>query len=418
MDIANYHPQFIDLVKTWLEFPGFPDSLKPITIAQWIEESGRGNSSAARECLNFAGLFWREALRYVDGAKKIRRQLPSETTVKWFTQFDSLSSFCQGYITFINRSHYKGWQKYTNNPRGYLDHLQGHRGRNKRVAPYCAKPGYQNRVMSLLPEAQALISHVQGHYHEAKHVAKNSLVVGIDAGHGRPPDTGAGGENSYLNEEVECQNVALELKQIIESAGHRVVMLRPDRVSSVRDSLSQRVKRANREPGMNLFVSIHFNAFRKVAKAMGTEVFVASNASRASKTYAAQIQQQLVDTLNLPNRKVKSAPLYVCRATICPAVLVEVCFIDSESDADRYKEVGHRKVAEAIARGIGVSTARPAGIAEAPKPKPVVQFTVQNMVKYYTGLTHQDEALDLVQHLLNKNPDILEKVTQVYRNER
>lgn len=55
-------PLFMELVKDYalaaIEF----EHLKPVTLAQWMLESGRGSSKLATEHLKFAGLKWREAM--------------------------------------------------------------------------------------------------------------------------------------------------------------------------------------------------------------------------------------------------------------------------------------------------------------------------------------------------------------------
>jgi N-acetylmuramoyl-L-alanine amidase len=55
-------PLFTELVKDYalaiIEF----EHLKPVTLAQWMLESGRGSSNLAAKHLNFAGLKWREEM--------------------------------------------------------------------------------------------------------------------------------------------------------------------------------------------------------------------------------------------------------------------------------------------------------------------------------------------------------------------
>ena len=420
--IANCSPKFIELAETWLQGNyGFPRGLKICCLAQWIEESGWGNSSAFQELNNAAGLFWRVELEGV--GYKVNRKLPSENIAKPFTGFNSLDAFCRGYVAFINRSHYRGWERYANNPKGYLKHLQGYR-ENGKVAPYCARRGYVQRVLKLTGAAQEIASYVQDEesFQEAKFIANSNHTFIIDAGHGLPRDGGAVG---VLNEQNENQAVALELRKILQQAGHKVVMARPQTATSTNDSLRRRVATANRTPGAELFISIHFNAFNK--KAGGIECWVSKNASVKSRNYAKDIQANLVSALKLADRGVKKGNLYVVNRTICPAVLVEVCFCDSARDANRYKQVTAKGVAVAIARGVGVrleadSSSRRTASMQSLKTQTSQsypgEFEILNMIKYWEGLPHQIAAVSELQSLLNSNIEHKEIIKKLWRNER
>ena len=410
--IKNYHPKFILLAKQWLNnHDEFPDTLKAVVIAQWSEESGWGKSSAFQELNNAAGLFWREELAQVIGASPIDRLLPSERVVKTFTKFDTLESFCNGYITFINRSHYQGWRGFARDPLGYLKHLQGYRGRG-RVAPYCARPGYEERVMKLLPIAEKLISTIRYDYPGFLRETKEKMKIGIDAGHDVSfQDIGA---SDILNEEREADVVSRELRDIIESAGHEVVWCKPEGRMTLGQSLHRRVSKANRE-AVDVFVSIHFNAVRRLQRAVGTEVIVSKNASKKSREIANSVQSSLVRTLQLPDRGVKTpvrGGLYVCDRTNMPAILIEVCFVDSTVDVARYNKVGAGKVAQAIAEGLGISSEPVHRAVRGAEP----DFNLENAFKYWRGLPHQSLAVKNLDESLKRLPEIREKFIKNWRN--
>ena len=98
----------------------------------------------------------------------------------------------------------------------------------------------------------------------------------------------------------------------------------------------------------DLFISLHFNAFN--GRASGTETLISG--STGSLMLGHCIQSNVKAVLNLPNRGLKERPgLFVLRSTMMPAVLVEVCFIDNDSDWRRY-EAHKDAVARAIATGI------------------------------------------------------------------
>ena len=117
------------------------------------------------------------------------------------------------------------------------------------------------------------------------------------------------------------------------------------------DSLHEVVSASNCS-GADVFISIHCNACNGTAN--GTEVWHYYG-SDAGETLAQCIQNQIVDALGTVDRGVKGAKLgvnglYVLSNTDAVAVLVELAFVDNESDAALLRE---RKddFARAIARG-------------------------------------------------------------------
>lgn len=80
-------------------------------------------------------------------------------------------------------------------------------------------------------------------------------------------------------------------------------------------------------------VSIHFNAYKRTSNPMGTEVYYYSQKELASKMSLA-----LANNTGLKNRGAKSGTgLYFLRNTKKSALLIEVCFGDSEADVNIYR---------------------------------------------------------------------------------
>lgn len=165
------------------------------------------------------------------------------------------------------------------------------------------------------------------------------MKFGIDIGHNCPPDTGASG---VKQEDGLTKAVGTLLIQKLKDAGHTVVNCTPTSASDVDDSLKQRVDKANSN-NVNLFVSIHFNAFNKEAN--GSEVYAISNAARG---IAQSVLKEIVQ-LGFKDRGVKSFNYFVLKNTQMPAILVECCFCDSKKDMDRFKA---EEMAEAIKVGL------------------------------------------------------------------
>jgi N-acetylmuramoyl-L-alanine amidase len=168
------------------------------------------------------------------------------------------------------------------------------------------------------------------------------MKFGIDMGHNCPPhDTGASG---IKQEDVLTKDVGTRLSAKLAAAGHTVVNCTPSSATSVNHSLRQRVNKANSN-NVDIFVSIHFNAFKKTDKAMGSEIFAISNASKAiAKSVLAKIVK-----LGFKDRGVKNTAFYVIKHTSMPAILVECCFVDSKADMDLFDA---EKMAEAIKDGL------------------------------------------------------------------
>ena len=166
------------------------------------------------------------------------------------------------------------------------------------------------------------------------------MRYGIDIGHNCPPDTGARGLRFEDNLTLEVGNkVIAKLKDL----GHEVIACKPDSANTVKDSLSQRCNKANAS-GVEVFVSIHFNAFN--GQANGTEVFATSESGRK---IAKPVLDEIVK-LGFFNRGVKSGThLFVLRNTNMPAILIENCFLDSSKDMKLYDG---EAIANAIVKGL------------------------------------------------------------------
>ena len=158
------------------------------------------------------------------------------------------------------------------------------------------------------------------------------------------PDPGACGYG--LRECDVAKNVADLVAGYLAAAGVEVVG------SLQSDSLHEVVTASNRADA-DVFISIHCNACN--GSANGTEVWHYYGSGEGEKL-ADCIQNQIVDALGTVDRGVKGAKpgvngLYVLNNTDAVAVLVELAFIDNESDATLVRE-RQDEFARAIARGV------------------------------------------------------------------
>lgn len=166
------------------------------------------------------------------------------------------------------------------------------------------------------------------------------MKFGIDIGHNCPPDTGAMGIKFEDNLTLDVGNRVMgKLKDL----GHQVIDCKPAKSNSVGNSLRQRCSRANASK-IDIFVSIHFNAFNGFAN--GTEIFAISDKSR---TIAKSVLDEIIK-MGFFNRGVKNGShLYVLKNTNMPGILVECCFLDSEKDMKLFDS---EAMANAIVKGL------------------------------------------------------------------
>ena len=166
-------------------------------------------------------------------------------------------------------------------------------------------------------------------------------VYGVNDGHTKTgPGSGAVGK---IKESEHTRLVGNEVRWLFKEQGEDVVNCTIDYASSTSESLDLIVKQANRQD-LDWFIAIHFNA----GGGKGVEVY----------TYEGRQYQDAIDVckniekLGFKNRGVKAGTgLYVIRKTKAKAMLVEVCFVDTD-DADKYLEVGYKAIAKAIVEGV------------------------------------------------------------------
>lgn len=127
-------------------------SLREVTLAQWLLESARATSELAIRANNFAGLKWRDEM--TSFATKLSIKVPSEPNAVEFCQFPDIDAFLIGYWKFLTRSPYQGLEDHTNTPANFIGFLQ-RKG-------YAADRDYVSKVLRLLPEAQQLLTQAQG----------------------------------------------------------------------------------------------------------------------------------------------------------------------------------------------------------------------------------------------------------------
>ena len=172
------------------------------------------------------------------------------------------------------------------------------------------------------------------------------MIIGLDMGHTL---SGVGtGANGFVSETQKNREVGNRLMAMLKEKGHTVINCTVDKSSN---DLYDRVRKANAQK-LDLFVSLHLNAFKSTTSEMGVETHIYNgsyNGKEANRKYAQAIQTALVQDVKWIDRKVKESNFYVVRETVAPAVLVELGFCDSQGDMNKWNT---EKIAAALFRGI------------------------------------------------------------------
>lgn len=158
-----------------------------------------------------------------------------------------------------------------------------------------------------------------------------------------------GGHNSivpgaakYLNEVTEDRKVKNKVISLLKAAGHTVYDCTDDSGQTQSKNLANIVSKCNKH-SVNLDISIHLNA----GGGTGTEVLYTSSSGKA---WAEKVSKAVASALGLKNRGARKRDnLYVLNHTKSTAILVECCFVDSQTDKNAWDA---DKCAEAIVEAV------------------------------------------------------------------
>ena len=167
--------------------------------------------------------------------------------------------------------------------------------------------------------------------------------VMLDAGHG-----GVNPGAVYEGRQEKDDNLALvlEIGPILENNGIQVLYTR---TTDIYQTPFQKAQLAN-EAGVDFFISIHRNSFPEENVVSGVESLV-YDLSGVKYEMAKNINAQL-ETIGFVNLGVQARPnLIVLRRTKMPSVLVEVGFLNSNTDNQLFDD-NFQAIARAIADGI------------------------------------------------------------------
>ena len=217
------------------------------------------------------------------------------------------------------------------------------------------------------------------------------MKIAIAGGHSKA----APGAHGYLDEYTEDRAVASALLAELQRRGVDVTSCTNEKTTQGSE-LAEECRLANLS-GADLFVAIHFNAASSTDGTRGVETWFHTGSSAQTKAVA--VTNKLAQALGLPNRGAKATKgLYVLNHTNMPAILIEVCFVDAQGDANAYRVLGAQGVARAIADGILGANSQPvANPAPQPAQKPASKPQGDSWVRRLQaecnrqGFSHQAE---------------------------
>lgn len=164
----------------------------------------------------------------------------------------------------------------------------------------------------------------------------------ISSGHGKY----VRGASGVLDEVDEARAVVNRLKDLLTQRGVKVETFHDDTSKDQNTNLNTIVNFHNSK-SRELDVSVHFNAFEQTDKPMGTEVLYVTQSALAGQVSSA------IASCGFVNRGGKKrTDLFFLNQTEMPSILLEVCFVDSTTDADLYEEE-FDEICKAIADTLG-----------------------------------------------------------------
>jgi N-acetylmuramoyl-L-alanine amidase len=169
------------------------------------------------------------------------------------------------------------------------------------------------------------------------------MKIVISSGHGLY----VRGASGILDEVDEARLVVERVAKELRNRDIDVVVFHDDVSTTQNENLNRIVDFHNGQGPHDLDVSVHFNAYEQVSKAMGVEVLYITQ-----QELAADVSLAIADCGLINRGSKKRTDLFFLNNTIAPAILIETCFVDSEADAAIYDDQ-FDNICDAIAGVIG-----------------------------------------------------------------
>lgn len=210
--------------------------------------------------------------------------------------------------------------------------------------------------------------------------------IEIHPGHWKLLNSGA---NGILNEVTEARKVAKRVYEILQASNVPCTYFEDNVSSNQRQNINYLVGQHNKDRD-GLIVSIHFNAGGNSQRAIGTEVLYYDQ-----KTLAERVVKAISEATGggLINRGAKQRKdLGVLASTYEPAILIEVCFVNSIVDAAIYRR-DFEKICQAIAKELAAYLGKTLLTKQTPAVLPItIKEEVVDMPYKYNATAREDFA--------------------------
>jgi N-acetylmuramoyl-L-alanine amidase len=179
------------------------------------------------------------------------------------------------------------------------------------------------------------------------------MKIVISSGHGKYVRGAVG----YIDEVQEARRVVPKVAEYLRIRAVETTIFNDD-VSHTQSENLKRIVDFHNAQQRDLDISVHFNAYKDTVEPMGCECLYISQSD-----LAANVVQKICAASRLKIRGAKKrTDLYFLNNTDEPAILIEVCFVDSRTDVELYN-THFDEICAAIVNAV-------AGSAP-PKPPPV-----------------------------------------------
>jgi len=173
------------------------------------------------------------------------------------------------------------------------------------------------------------------------------MGIAISSGHGAMVPGSVG----ILNEVREVRRVVKRVAKHLREIGVAVKEFHDDASATQERNLETIIGWHNRQ-GRDWDVSVHLNAFAPTDGPRGTEVYYLSEANTAKN-----VSKAIARAGGFRNRGGKPGSFAFLRLTEKPAILIEVCFVDSVTDTGLY-EANFDAICKAIADALATANYR------------------------------------------------------------